>query len=255
MCSAACLLPVTLCSALLLGRACCCSAAGWPGWLGHLFFRASTHTVPTIEVRGDAFLARVFDNGDDFERRDFLVAEVSSDAQWVRDAAAQHARQRAADTSGAALVERMRRTEEAAAATRGRVRELTPAEAAKEEGNEAFKRGDWQQAVECYTRALEWSPDLPAALNNRALALLKLQRWQDAASDCCSVLEREPHNVKALMRRAAAREALCEQPGAVEDLREVLRLEPRNKEAAAKLATLVGSEGAAAGTAGEAAPV
>lgn len=46
------------------------------------------------QVRGDAFLARVMDNGDDFERQDFDVAEVSSDAAWVKEAAAQNAEKR-----------------------------------------------------------------------------------------------------------------------------------------------------------------
>ncbi len=32
------------------------------------------------------------------------------------------------------------------------VRELSPAEAAKDEGNKAFKRGDWQEAAAHYSR-------------------------------------------------------------------------------------------------------
>ncbi|TYZ63192.1 hypothetical protein PybrP1_012941 [[Pythium] brassicae (nom. inval.)] len=36
-----------------------------------------------IEVRGDAFIARIFDNDDDFERLDFRLSEVTMDAEWV----------------------------------------------------------------------------------------------------------------------------------------------------------------------------
>ena len=50
-------------------------------------------TLPS-QVKGDAFLARVFDNGDDFERLDLNLSEVTSDAQWVKDAAAQNAQRR-----------------------------------------------------------------------------------------------------------------------------------------------------------------
>ena len=39
---------------------------------------------PTAQVHGDAFLARVFDNEDDFERLDFTLQEVSSSAPWVK---------------------------------------------------------------------------------------------------------------------------------------------------------------------------
>jgi hypothetical protein len=35
-------------------------------------------------VHGDAFLARVFDNEDEFERLDFTLPEVSSSAPWVK---------------------------------------------------------------------------------------------------------------------------------------------------------------------------
>jgi hypothetical protein len=64
-----------------------------------------------IEVKGDAFLARVFDNGDeshlhpsdrknthgscilddDFERLDFRLSEVSGDAEWIQIAKSQPA--------------------------------------------------------------------------------------------------------------------------------------------------------------------
>lgn len=43
-------------------------------------------------MRGDVFIARTFDNEDDFKRLDFSVSEVSSRAAWIREAAAQNAR-------------------------------------------------------------------------------------------------------------------------------------------------------------------
>ncbi|GAB4815123.1 hypothetical protein N2152v2_002169 [Parachlorella kessleri] len=186
-----------------------------------------------IEVKGDAFLARVYDNGDDFERLNFDVSEVSSDAQWVKDAAAQNALRREQDTSAAGLVSRMRATEAAS-----KVRELSPAEAFKEDGNAAFKRGDWPAAIAAYSKALEASPCMLPALNNRALALLKLQQWQQAEADCSAVLQNEPHNVKALLRRATAREAMQQTGEAVADLEAALQIEPNNKEAVSKLRRL-----------------
>lgn len=143
-----------------------------------------------LEVKGDAFLARVMDNGDDFDRLDLELGEVSSGAAWVKAAASQNERKRQQE-SGEALLERMRAGRDAAAAAgaaagaaaaakQAAVRELTPAEAAKDEGNNAFKRGDWRGAMEQYTRALELEPGMVAALNNRAMARLKMQQWAEA---------------------------------------------------------------------------
>ena len=40
------------------------------------------------------FVARVFDNEDDFKRLDFTLAEVSSSADWIKQAAAQNEKKR-----------------------------------------------------------------------------------------------------------------------------------------------------------------
>lgn len=61
----------------------------------HLFPHTSTpHPPPTtecaghiVDIRGDAFIARTFDNEDDFKRLDFTLSEVSSSAEWVKCAA------------------------------------------------------------------------------------------------------------------------------------------------------------------------
>ena len=37
-----------------------------------------------MQVNGDAFIGRTYDNGDDFKRLDFKVSEVSSSAAWVQ---------------------------------------------------------------------------------------------------------------------------------------------------------------------------
>ncbi|KAG2482944.1 hypothetical protein HYH03_018169 [Edaphochlamys debaryana] len=217
-----------------------------------------------LQVRGDAFVARVFDNEDHFVRLDLGLGEVTSSAPWVAAAAAQAAARLQGGDRAAAFVQQLQGRQgqgqggkqEAAKAT---VRELTPAEAAKEEGNAAAKRGDWAAAAEAYGAALAADPSLLAAANNRALAFLRLGRSEEAEADCCTVLAAEPANAKALLRRAAARRALGRMEGAVEDLRAVLALEPRNKEAAAELAALLPppppppAQGAAEGEAAEAA--
>lgn len=119
-----------------------------------------------------------------------------------------------------------------------------------------------------YSAALALDPTMLPALNNRALARLKLQQYAEAEKDCsqvrergrgiaavaisccqqrvdliacaAQVLETEPNNVKALLRRAAARESL---PGkrleAVQDVEAALKIEPSNREGNAMLQRLL----------------
>jgi RNA polymerase II-associated protein 3 len=61
------------------------------------------------------------------------------------------------------------------------------------------------QALQQYSSALDADPQLMAALNNRALAHLKLQQFAAAEADASAVLQAEPRNVKALLRRGDAR--------------------------------------------------
>ncbi|OQR98495.1 hypothetical protein ACHHYP_08618 [Achlya hypogyna] len=37
-----------------------------------------------LEVRGDAFIGRVFDNDDAFVRMDFKLSEINADAEWIK---------------------------------------------------------------------------------------------------------------------------------------------------------------------------
>ncbi|DAZ92901.1 TPA: hypothetical protein N0F65_013063, partial [Lagenidium giganteum] len=59
-----------------------------------------------IEVRGDAFIGRVFDNDDDFERMDFRLSEVNGDAEWVKLAQQQAAASSSKASSGTAAAAR-----------------------------------------------------------------------------------------------------------------------------------------------------
>lgn len=68
------------------------------------------------------------------------------------------------------------------------------------------------QAVSLYSQALSKDGGLVAALNNRALAYLKLGAHTDAEADASAVLQLEPRNVKARLRRGNARWALAPLP-------------------------------------------
>ena len=161
---------------------------------------------PTAQVHGDAFLARVFDNEDEFERLDLTLPEVSSSAPWVKvtqpalayecrhtpwcmpalfpvwqclaarrasalpgvlapawhgadsgmlsqasssrslpqEAARQNEEKRQGDSAQSVLARMQRQRGPPPAAAQAT--ELSPAEAEKERGNAAFKRGDLREA-------------------------------------------------------------------------------------------------------------
>ncbi|PAA94408.1 hypothetical protein BOX15_Mlig007117g1 [Macrostomum lignano] len=103
------------------------------------------------------------------------------------------------------------------------------AESKKAAGNEAFKAGKFEEAVELYTKATQLNPESAVYFSNRAMALLKLERFAAAEADCCSALELDAKIVKAYYRRGQARQKLGKLPDALRDLEEALALEPNNK--------------------------
>lgn len=204
-----------------------------------------------VSVRGDAFVGRVRDDGDDvFERLSFTADELSSSADWF--AAAEAAARRAAARAGSMAeerqglkdrLERSAREREAAAAAPSIV-EITPeahAEACahKDRGNALFKAGDWRAAIDAYSAAVDRDPTLVAAFNNRAQAHLNAGQPAMAEVDASRVLELAPKDPKALLRRAVARQALGKEEQAIRDYRALLRVQPGNKQGRDKLEHLL----------------
>ena len=103
------------------------------------------------QVRGDVFVARTFDNEEDFKRLDFTISEVSSRADWIKEARAQNERKLKAESANIAL-ERLQnlnkkniQAQKKAAQTTAKIEELSPAEGEKESGNTYFKRGEYEK--------------------------------------------------------------------------------------------------------------
>ncbi|XP_039256082.2 sperm-associated antigen 1-like [Styela clava] len=102
----------------------------------------------------------------------------------------------------------------------------------KDKGNEAFKSGDYEEALSYYCRSICLQP-IAASFNNRALVYLRLEQWKEAKEDCNTVLsiEGEGENLKAMLRRASACKALESFNEAKADLLFVLDKEPNNARA------------------------
>lgn len=58
------------------------------------------------------------------------------------------------------------------------------AEAFKNKGNDEFKRGNYTDAIEKYTEAIECCPSNPAYFTNRCIAYIKLEKFDEAMGDC-----------------------------------------------------------------------
>ncbi|KAI7775561.1 hypothetical protein LA080_006572 [Diaporthe eres] len=120
----------------------------------------------------------------------------------------------------------------------------------KEEGNTAFKLGNWQEAGECYTKALAMADnhtDLRRALHrNRAQVYLNLGQYQFALEDAMASVtsgEDTPHqtkmlNVKSYFRAGRAQYQLGNFDLAKEHLDEAARLDPTDDTVKADLARI-----------------
>lgn len=101
----------------------------------------------------------------------------------------------------------------------------------KEKGNQLFKEGKYDAAINRYTNAIALHPNNPILYANRGMALLKTEKYAAAEQDCSTALTYDPSYTKALARRATAREKLKKYLEALEDYQQLLSLEPKNKQA------------------------
>ncbi|KAJ3504748.1 hypothetical protein NLJ89_g7773 [Agrocybe chaxingu] len=109
------------------------------------------------------------------------------------------------------------------------------AQAAKDQGNTAFKAGDFPTAIGHYTTAILADRTDATFPLNRAAAYLKLGKYEDAERDCTNVLGINPKNVKGLFRRGQARLGLGKLVEAQRDFTDALLIEPSNSSAQEEL--------------------
>lgn len=108
----------------------------------------------------------------------------------------------------------------------------------KLEGNDNVKKGNYQAAIDCYTRCLPLCPKETASYTNRALCFLKLKKHVSAIQDCTEAIKLDPVNVKAYYRRAQARKEEGFIQEAEEDIKKLLEIDPSNKAARNELDAL-----------------
>ena len=185
-----------------------------------------------IDVLGDAFLSRVMDNGDDFERLDLSLSEISSDAAWIKEAKAQNVERAKHGSNGSHVSKNVmdtyveRKKDAGGACTSSN--SLCDAEQLKVQANEKYKMKQYGHAVDLYTKALEIDDGFLVARNNRSMALIKLGRWKEALDDANSVLRADPSNPKACMRAATAMVGLGNRDEGIQLLKLFIEKNPGN---------------------------
>ncbi|KAF1381669.1 hypothetical protein PFLUV_G00156350 [Perca fluviatilis] len=103
----------------------------------------------------------------------------------------------------------------------------------KNAGNQLFKHGQFGEALEKYTQAIDGcaeagidSPeDLCILYSNRAACFLKDGNSTDCIQDCTKALELQPYSLKPLLRRAMAYESLERYKKAYVDYKTVLQID------------------------------
>ncbi|CAH1115955.1 unnamed protein product [Phaedon cochleariae] len=100
----------------------------------------------------------------------------------------------------------------------------------RERGNEYFKSGNYEEALQCYTNSIQTKANVDN-LNNRAVTFLKLEKYQDTLNDCNKVLSLEKDNLKALLRKAQALEKMLNFKEALECAETIIKNDPNNTKA------------------------
>nr|XP_010917583.1 uncharacterized protein LOC105042167 isoform X5 [Elaeis guineensis] len=101
---------------------------------------------------------------------------------------------------------------------------------AKARGEDAFKRKDYQMAVDAYTQAIDLDPNEATLLSNRSLCWIRLGQGECALADAKACRTRRPDWPKACYREGAALRLLQRFDEAANAFYEGVKLDPENKE-------------------------
>ncbi|XP_073922812.1 tetratricopeptide repeat protein 12 isoform X3 [Castor canadensis] len=101
------------------------------------------------------------------------------------------------------------------------------ADALKEQGNEAFVKGDYETAILCYSKGLEKMKDMKVLYTNRAQAYIKLGDYQKALVDCDWALKCDERCTKAYFHMGKAHLALKNYSVSRECYQKILEINPK----------------------------
>ncbi|KAM6295740.1 tetratricopeptide repeat protein 12 [Aegotheles albertisi] len=103
------------------------------------------------------------------------------------------------------------------------------ANALKEKGNEAFRKGDYVGAIQRYTEGLEKRKDKQELYTNRAQAYLKMHEYEKAIGDCEWALKCNEKYIKAYFLMGKAHLALKHYSESRQCYEKILKIDPQKE--------------------------
>ncbi|XP_071432283.1 tetratricopeptide repeat protein 12 isoform X2 [Pithys albifrons albifrons] len=103
------------------------------------------------------------------------------------------------------------------------------ANALKEKGNDAFRRGDFAKAIQSYTEGLQQLRDKQELYTNRAQAYLKTQEYEKAIGDCEWALKCNEKCIKAHFLLGKAHLALKHYTESRQCYEKILQIDPQKE--------------------------
>lgn len=104
----------------------------------------------------------------------------------------------------------------------------------RREANNFFKKQQYDDAIELYTKAIDLKPDDPALYGNRSFAYLKTECFGYALNDATKAIELDKNYVKGYYRRATAYMSLGKFKNALHDYEMVIKVKPNDGDAKTK---------------------
>lgn len=95
----------------------------------------------------------------------------------------------------------------------------------KEQGNQAYKSGDYRTALNYYNKAIEINPRDPAFYLNRALCYFNMRHYVECVKECDKSLQLNPSYIKALKKKSAALVQMLKFDDALNALKQVNSIE------------------------------
>lgn len=103
------------------------------------------------------------------------------------------------------------------------------AQGLRKAGNQAFRNGEYEQAISFYNKAIDTVRDSPILYNNRALAFLHIGLYKRAIIDCDFVLDKlDDKNLRAWLCRAKGYYNLNEIRNYERSIAEAKKLNPKD---------------------------
>ncbi|KAK3591065.1 hypothetical protein CHS0354_005454 [Potamilus streckersoni] len=99
----------------------------------------------------------------------------------------------------------------------------------KELGNAEFRQGNYETAVEHYTKALDIFRNSTALWTNRAMAYIRLQKYEEALNDCDWALKVQENCVKAHIHKGKAYMGLKQYDKARKCYKQALEIDPKKE--------------------------